>query len=98
MDQYKTTDSNRRLATVLLGSGGFGSCPTFSSPGVPEEQVRNLRAAYAKAMNHPDFIAEAKKRGLEPELISGEELEGLAKEVIVQPPEVIARIRKLIGE
>ena len=98
MDQYQTTEANRRLATVLLGSGDFGSCPTFSSPGVPEEQVKALRAAYAKAMTHSDFIAEAKKRGLEPELISGEELEGLAKEVIVQPPEVIARIKKLIGE
>jgi hypothetical protein len=49
-------------------------------------------------MNHPDFVAEAKKKGLDPELISGEELEGLAKEVIVQPPEVIARIKKLIGD
>jgi tripartite-type tricarboxylate transporter receptor subunit TctC len=98
MDQYGTSDSNRRLATVLLGSGGFGSCPTFSSPGVQEEQVKTLRAAYAKAMNHPDFVAEAKKKGLDPELISGEELEGLAKEVIVQPPEVIARIKKLIGD
>jgi tripartite-type tricarboxylate transporter receptor subunit TctC len=98
MDQYGTSDSNRRLTTVLLGSGGFGSCPTFSSPGVQEEQVKTLRAAYAKAMNHPDFIAEAKKKGLEPELINGQELEGLAKEVIVQPAEVIARIKKLIGE
>jgi hypothetical protein len=49
-------------------------------------------------MNHPDFIAEAKKKGLEPELIRGEELEGLAKEVIAQPPEVVTRIKKLIGE
>lgn len=98
MDQYQTSDSSRRLATVLLGSGGFGSCPTFSSPGVQEEQLKTLRAAYAKAINHPDFVAEAKKKGLEPELISGEELQGLAKEVIVQPPEIIARIKKLIGE
>jgi tripartite-type tricarboxylate transporter receptor subunit TctC len=98
MDHYQTSDPNRRLATVLLGSGGFGSAPTFSSPGVQEEQLKTLRAAYAKAMNHPDFIAEAKKKGLEPELISGEELQGLAKEVVIQPPEVIARIKKLIGD
>ena len=98
MDQYQTSDPNRRLATVLLGSGGFGSAPTFSSPALQEEQLKALRAAYAKAMNHPDFIAEAKKKGLEPELISGEELQGLAKEVVVQPPEVIGRIKKLIGE
>lgn len=97
MDQYQTADSNRRLATVMLGSGGFGSCPTISSPGVPDEQVKILRAAFAKALSSPELVAEAKKRGLEPELIAGEELESLAKEVIVQPPEVIGLIRKVMG-
>jgi tripartite-type tricarboxylate transporter receptor subunit TctC len=63
MDQYKTADSNRRLATVLLGSGGFGSCPTFSSPGVPEEHVKTLRAAYAKAMNHADLSLKPRREG-----------------------------------
>lgn len=98
MDQYQTPDSGRRLTTVMLGSGGFGSCPTIASPGVPEEQLKILRAAYAKALSDPDLVAEAKKKGLEPELISGEELESLAKEVTVQPPEVIGLIKKLMGE
>ena len=98
MDQYQTSEPNRRLATVMLGSGGFGSAPTLSSPGVHEEQLKTLRAAYAKAINHPDLIGEARKKGLEPELISGEELQVLAKEVIVQPSEVVARIKKLIGD
>jgi hypothetical protein len=46
----------------------------------------------------PDLVAEANKRGLEPELISGEELEGLAKEVMVQPPEVVGLLKKVMGE
>lgn len=98
MDQYQTADVNRRLATVMLGSGEFGSCPTIGSPGIPAEQVKALRAAYAKALNDAALVAEAKKKGLEPELLTGEELESLAKEVTVQPPEVIAGIRKFVGE
>ena len=98
MDQYQTSDSNRRLAAVMLGSGEFGSAPMFSSPRVPEGQLRPLRAAYAKGLSDPDLVAEAKKSGLEPELISGDELEALAKEVTVQPPEVIGLIKKLMGE
>ncbi|TMA09496.1 MAG: hypothetical protein E6J89_12865 [Deltaproteobacteria bacterium] len=98
MDQYKTTDANRRLANVMLGSGEFGSAPVISSPGIPPEQLKILRAAYAKGLNSAELIAEAKKRGLEPELISGEELEALAKEVVVQPPEVTASLKKLMGE
>jgi hypothetical protein len=32
------------------------------------------------------------------ELLAGEELQALSKEVVVQPPEIIGRIRKLMGE
>jgi hypothetical protein len=98
MDQYKTPETSRRLATVLLGSGEFGSAPMLASPGIPAEQVKLLRAGYAKGLAGADLIAEAKKRGLEPELISGEELENLAKEVMVQPPEVVGLMKKVMGE
>jgi len=98
MDQYKTPEASRRLATVLLGSGEFGSAPMIASPGIPAEQVKLLRAGYAKGLASPELIAEAKKRGLDPELISGEELENLAKEVIVQPPEVVGLMKKVMGE
>jgi tripartite-type tricarboxylate transporter receptor subunit TctC len=70
----------------------------MASPGIPAEQVRLLRAGYAKGLASPELIAEAKKRGLDPELISGEELENLAREVIVQPPEVIGLMKKVMGE
>ena len=98
MDQFRTPDSSRRLAAVMLGSGQFGSWPMMSSPGIPEEQLKTLRAAFVKALNNADLLAEAKKKGIEIELISGEELESLAKAVIAQPPDVIALIRKLMGE
>jgi tripartite-type tricarboxylate transporter receptor subunit TctC len=98
MDQYQTAHASRRLTTVMLGSGGFGSCPTISSPGMPEESLRTLRAAFAKALNSPELVAEAKKKGFDAELISGEELESLAREVTSQSPEVISLIRKLVGE
>jgi hypothetical protein len=64
MDQYQTSESNRRLATVMLGSGGFGSAPTLSSPGVQEEQLKTLRAAYAKAINHPILSAKRGRKAL----------------------------------
>jgi tripartite-type tricarboxylate transporter receptor subunit TctC len=98
MDQYQTADVSRRLATVMLGSGEFGSYPTIGSPVIPAEQVKALRAAYAHAFTDAAFVAEAKKKGLEPELLAGEELESLAKEATVQSPEVIAGIKKFVGE
>jgi len=32
------------------------------------------------------------------EPVAGEEIEALAKEVIAQPPEVVQRLKKLLGE
>jgi tripartite-type tricarboxylate transporter receptor subunit TctC len=98
LNQYQTPEADRRLTRVMLGSGEFGSCPMIGSPGIPADQLKVLRAAYAKALNSPELISEAKRKGLEPELISGEELENLAKEVIVQSPEIVAAMKKVMGE
>ena len=96
MDQYQTAESYRRLSKVLFGSGEFGSAPMIASPTTPPELAKMLRDAYAKGLNDPDLIGEAKKKGLDPELIHGNDLETLAKEVMVQPPEVIALMKKVI--
>ena len=98
MDQYKTSETNRRLVAVMLGSGEFGSAPMFASPGTPPDVVKILRTGYARALSSPELIAEAKKQGLDAELIHGDELESLAKEVMNQPAEVIGLMKKVMGE
>jgi tripartite-type tricarboxylate transporter receptor subunit TctC len=98
MDQYKVSEANRRLVTVMMGSGELGSAPMFAPPGVGAEQVKILRAAYAKALTSAELIAEAKKQGNDAELIHGEEIEALAKEVLSQPAEVVAAMKRVMGE
>jgi tripartite-type tricarboxylate transporter receptor subunit TctC len=98
MDQYKTPDVHRRLVKVMLGSGEFGAAPMFAAPGIPPEVTKILRAGYAKGMTSPELIADAKKQGLEPELIHGDELEALAREVMSQPAEVTGLMKKVMGE
>ena len=58
--------------------------------------MKILREAYMKTMKDPAFLAEAKKRKLELNPTSGEEMDALIKEVISQPPEVIERMKKLL--
>jgi tripartite-type tricarboxylate transporter receptor subunit TctC len=98
MDQYNTSEANRRLVTLVVASGEFGSAPMLAPPGIPAEQVKILRAAYAKALTSPELIADAKKQGLDVELIHGDDLEALAKEVMSQPADVIALMKKVMGE
>ncbi len=97
MDQYKTPDSARRLATVVLASGDLGR-PYLGPPGMPAQVVKILRESFVKMLNDPVFLADAKKRNMDIELTSADELEKLSKEVIQQPPEVIARVTNLLSK
>jgi hypothetical protein len=46
MDQYQTSDANRRLAAVLLGHAGFGLWPMAATPSTPQDQLKILRTAF----------------------------------------------------
>jgi len=98
MAEYKTPDTSRRLTDVFLDAGRFGSWPIVAPPNTSPEQTKSLRAAFAKTLADPDFLDEAAKKQLEIELISGEDLHTLAKEVIAQPPDVVERLKKLLGK
>lgn len=97
MDHYKTSKLDRSLAGVVLASNIFGR-PYVAPPKVPAEQVKILREAFAKMMKDSEFLADAKRRNLEIKPTAGEELEKLAKSIVVQPPEVIKRMVRLLGK
>ena len=96
MDQYKTVEAGRRLAAVLLTADSMGR-PMLGPPGLPADRLKMLREAYTKTMNDPQLQEEVKKRNYEFDPVSGEELEKLAKEVTSQPPEIIDRLKKVLG-
>ncbi len=96
MDEFKTPESARRLATIMLAVAQFGR-PYVSSPGLPPERAKMLQSAFAKATSDPEFVAEAKRRQLELNPIFGDELSALAQEVIAQPADVIERMKQIMG-
>lgn len=96
MDQFKTPSTKRRFATAYLGVGAIGIRPIAATPGIPSDRVRILRDAYSKTLRDPEFLAEAKKRRWEIKPVSGEELEAIAKDVVDQPPDVVAWLKKLL--
>jgi tripartite-type tricarboxylate transporter receptor subunit TctC len=97
MDQYKTPEATRRLANVVLAAGALGR-PLVATPGIPPERVTVLREAFNKMLKDPDFLAEIERRKYELQPVNGQDLEAMAKEVIAQPPDVIERMRKLLGK
>jgi len=97
MNQYKTPESGRRLAAVLLAADSMGR-PMLGPPGVPADRLKILREAFKKTMTDPQLQEEVKKRDYEFDPVTGEELEKMAKEITRQPPEIIERLKKVLGD
>ena len=96
MEQHKTSDANRRLAAVIMAANEIGR-PIIGTPGIPAERVKILRDGFNKTLNDPELLEDAKRKRLDLDPVSGEDLAKLAKEIMSQPPEVIARMKKLLG-
>jgi tripartite-type tricarboxylate transporter receptor subunit TctC len=96
-DKEKTPEESRRVADVILRGGDFGR-PWVMPPGTPTERVKEVRDAYAKAMADTTLLDEARKGKMEVEFVPGEELQKLAERMIGQPPGVVARVKKLLGQ
>jgi len=94
-DKENTPDESRRVADVILRGGDFGR-PMIAGPGTPAGRVNILREAYVKSMNNPELLAEAKKARMDIELVTGEQLQALAKRVMNQPPAVLNRVKKIL--
>jgi hypothetical protein len=97
MDKYKTPEPGRRLATALLASGEFHR-PYMAPPKMRPELVKTLRDAFNKTMKDPEFLAETKKKRLDIDATTGEEVEALTKEAMSQSPEVIERLKRMMGK
>jgi hypothetical protein len=60
MDQYKTTDQSRHVATLMLAGGVFGR-PIVGPAGIPADRLKLLRSAFVSALKDPELKTEAEK-------------------------------------
>ena len=97
LDEFKAPEQIKKLANLLIASNSFGR-PYVLPPATPAEPVKILREAFMKTLSDPELLADAKRRRIDIEYTSGEELDRLAKEVITKDTEVIERMKKLLGK
>ena len=94
LDKHNKSPTMRGLTRVLLAPDDMGR-PFFGPPRIPVERIKMLRAAFTKVLSDPDVLVDARKKGLEPAPVSGDELESLVKE-LTQPAEVIQRMKAFL--
>ncbi|MBI4528805.1 MAG: hypothetical protein HY695_33840 [Deltaproteobacteria bacterium] len=96
-EKEKVPEFSRRIAEVILASEDFGR-PIMAAPGTTAEQAKILRAGFSAAIKDPELLAEAQKSKMEVDPVSGEELQQLAHKVLDHPADVIARVKRIMGQ
>ncbi len=87
------TDEDKQLFNLVFGVGELGRNYTMP-PGVPAPRVAAMRKAFMATMSDAEFLAEAKKVGVEVAPSSGEELEAAWKGYAATPKAIIEKAKK----
>ncbi|MBM4260867.1 MAG: hypothetical protein FJ145_05420 [Deltaproteobacteria bacterium] len=95
-DKEKVSEDRRRVAEVILAAEEFGR-PIVAGPGTNPAHVQALRQAFEQSMKDPELLDEAKKQRMDVDPESGENLEKLVTKTMNQPADVVARVKKLLG-
>jgi hypothetical protein len=86
---YAKTDRDKQILQAILSRQQM-AWPFAAPPDVPKDRAAALRAAFDATMRDPEYLAEAKKRGLDINPMSGAEIDKLIAGVYATPPDVIA--------
>ena len=72
--------------------------PFIGPPAMPQDRLQALRDAFARTMKDSALLAAAQKKKWDLDPLGGAELEVVAKEVMIQPAEVIERIKNFLAQ
>lgn len=93
---FATTERQHQILRLVFSRQAVAR-PFVAPPGIPEDRKQALRTAFDKTMADPDFLADAKARGLEVNPVSGAELEKLIAELYRTPADVVAEVKATIA-
>ncbi len=91
------TDEDQRKVMSLVSSPSQLGQPYFVPPNVPAERVALLRKVFAATMADATFLAEAEKAQVEIAPVSGEVIQKIVTDVVMAPPEIVAKARTALG-
>jgi hypothetical protein len=72
--------------------------PYVAPPGVPAARLMALRNAFEATMKDPEFLADAKRQGLDVRPVIGAEADALIKQVYTTSPDVVKLAAEFMKE
>jgi tripartite-type tricarboxylate transporter receptor subunit TctC len=93
--ELATTDEGKRIFEFMALQNETGRT-IFAPPGVPADRVNALRRAFDAAVKDAVMLSELEHAGMVIEPSTGEEVQATVERMIGTPPEIVARMRKLL--
>jgi tripartite-type tricarboxylate transporter receptor subunit TctC len=94
---FATTDRQRQILKLVLSRQSMAR-PFAAPPDLPADRKTALRTAFDRTLADPEFVAEARQRGLEVNPVSGAEIDRLVDELYRTAPDIVAEVRAIISE
>jgi tripartite-type tricarboxylate transporter receptor subunit TctC len=94
---FVKTDREKLILRLILSRQQM-AWPFTAPPELPKDRTAALRAAFDATMRDPEYLAEAKQRGLEVNPMSGAAIDKLIAELYVTPTEIIAAAKAAMTE
>ena len=91
-----STDRQRAILKLIFSRQTLGR-PFAAPPGIPGDRKAALRSAFDQAMRDPGLLADAKKRKIEINPVSGAKIDILMADLYRSPPDILAQAREAAG-
>lgn len=90
MQDLAADEDGRRIIELFSAQLALGR-PLYAAAGVPRERVTLLRAAFEEMVASREFLEEAKRTNFDVRLVTGAELEEIARKIMSTPPDLAAK-------
>ena len=95
--QFARTEEERQLFQLGLIKPNNYARPYAMPPGVPQDRVQAIQAAFQKTLRDPDLIAEAERSKLNVSPISGAQLRSMILEGLSMPKNLKEKLRPMLA-
>jgi tripartite-type tricarboxylate transporter receptor subunit TctC len=93
---FAANERQRQILRLVFSRQAMAR-PFVAPPGIAPERRDALRAAFDATMRDPEFLAEAKRRGLDVNPVSGAKIDKLIGELYATPGDIIAEVRATVA-
>jgi tripartite-type tricarboxylate transporter receptor subunit TctC len=95
--QFIKNDADKKAVELIVSQQVFGR-PYVAPPKTPAAVVTILRAAFAATLKDPAFLADAKKRRIDINALSGEKVQQVVDKVYASPTATVAHAKELMAD